>query len=229
MPTLERITPAAFAPLPCRPAGPALITDRLTLWHLTPDDWEFYDALLADPEVRRWDGQGRGTRFGRRLYFEADLSLSARARRAERDGRPTADATFVVRLRGYGEDGTPGAPVGLISTCLADARRRRAEIGFSLARAHWGRGYATEAARAVAARLFDGPAGLRELCAVCHAGNVASGRVLAKIGMRPSPPPPLSVVPREFGPSWLFTVVVRDPERELCHYRLTAEEWREGV
>ena len=58
------------------------------------------------------------------------------------------------------------------------------EVGYWIARSHWGQGYATEAVRAIlplAAAL-----GHRRLVAGHFAGNPASGRVLAKAGFRPS-------------------------------------------
>ena len=60
------------------------------------------------------------------------------------------------------------------------------EIGWRLARAYWGRGYATEAAEAALAHAF-GPLGLREVVAFTVPGNAASRRVMEKIGMRHDP------------------------------------------
>lgn len=59
------------------------------------------------------------------------------------------------------------------------------ELGYWIARAHWGRGYATEAGRAV---IETARKGLR--LPKLHAGhfldNPASGRVLEKLGFRPT-------------------------------------------
>ncbi len=58
------------------------------------------------------------------------------------------------------------------------------ELGYRLGRAHWGHGYATEAARAVAAYTTDpaGPLKLSKLVAVAYPQNTASRRVLDKAG-----------------------------------------------
>lgn len=56
-----------------------------------------------------------------------------------------------------------------------------AEIGFLLARRHWGRGWATEATRAVVGWARTSPA-LTRLHATCDAENLASARVLEKSG-----------------------------------------------
>jgi len=58
------------------------------------------------------------------------------------------------------------------------------EIGYWIARAHWGQGYATEACRQLVeiARTI----GLCRLHAAHFADNPASGRVLEKLGFRPT-------------------------------------------
>jgi RimJ/RimL family protein N-acetyltransferase len=60
---------------------------------------------------------------------------------------------------------------------------RTLEIGYSVLPAFQGRGYATEAARALIAWGFAQP-GVRRVVANCLAGNAGSIRVLEKAGMR---------------------------------------------
>jgi len=62
-------------------------------------------------------------------------------------------------------------------------RHRRAELGYWIGVEHWGRGFATEAGRAVLDFGF-GTLGLNRVEAHCFAGNAASVRVLEKLGMR---------------------------------------------
>lgn len=59
----------------------------------------------------------------------------------------------------------------------------RAEIGYVLARSHWKRGYMTEAAHAVVEWALSQPEIFR-VWAVCDVENVASAKMLEKIGMR---------------------------------------------
>lgn len=61
------------------------------------------------------------------------------------------------------------------------------ELGYWIARAHWGLGFATEAARAVVGIARDGLR-LPRLQAGHFSDNPASGRVLRKIGFTPSGP-----------------------------------------
>ena len=60
-----------------------------------------------------------------------------------------------------------------------------AELGYWIARGHWGRGYATEAGRAVMA-LADGSLRLPRIGAQRMLDNTASANVLRKLGFQPT-------------------------------------------
>ena len=72
--------------------------------------------------------------------------------------------------------------VGAIGLSL-EPEHHRAELGYWVARAAWGQGVCTEAARAVLQYGF-GVLGLERIFAHHFAGNPASGRVMQKLGMR---------------------------------------------
>jgi RimJ/RimL family protein N-acetyltransferase len=57
------------------------------------------------------------------------------------------------------------------------------EIGWTLARSEWGKGYATEAARRALAYAFD-VMGREKVISVIHPENAASIRVAERIGER---------------------------------------------
>ncbi len=59
-----------------------------------------------------------------------------------------------------------------------------AELGYYLARSHWGRGLATEAGQEIV-RLGTEDFGYPRLTSGYHANNPASGRVLEKLGFKP--------------------------------------------
>ncbi|MBX6342118.1 MAG: GNAT family N-acetyltransferase, partial [Thermomicrobiaceae bacterium] len=80
-------------------------------------------------------------------------------------------------------DRASGRVVGTVTLFNVDQGDRRAEIGYALARPLWGRGYMTEAVRAVLAFGFEA-LGLNRIEAMCEAPNVASARVMEKVGMR---------------------------------------------
>ena len=70
----------------------------------------------------------------------------------------------------------------VIGTVNFTIEGRRAMIGYALARAHWGRGFATEATRAAIAWLRREHA-IDELWASTQRDNVRSRRVMEKLGM----------------------------------------------
>jgi RimJ/RimL family protein N-acetyltransferase len=74
-----------------------------------------------------------------------------------------------------------GALVG--DAGLERTGRGEVELGYTLARRAWGRGYATEAGELCLAEARE--LGLRELVGVVDARNTASARVLEKLGFRP--------------------------------------------
>ena len=58
----------------------------------------------------------------------------------------------------------------------------RGDVGYALVRSEWGKGYTTEAVRAVLAFGFE-TLRLNRIEATCHIDNVASARVMEKAGM----------------------------------------------
>lgn len=84
---------------------------------------------------------------------------------------------FAVVLRSTGE---------LVGDCAARPHPedfRQAEIGFTIAPGHQGRGYATEAAGRLLGYLF-GPRAKHRVTACCDARNEACAAVLERLGMR---------------------------------------------
>jgi RimJ/RimL family protein N-acetyltransferase len=103
-------------------------------------------------------------------------------------------------------DGTVLGTVLLLA--MPNAEHGEVEIGWHLHTDSWGRGYATEAARAVLGHAFG--AGLPEVLAVTHLDNGPSQAVARKLGMTDE-----GVVEKWYaGPSRLF--------------RITAEQWATG-
>ncbi len=85
--------------------------------------------------------------------------------------------TLAVTLRGEGR------LIGAMGLSL-DPAARAGELGYWIAVEEWGRGYCTEAARALIAHAFD-RLGLERVTAHHFVRNPASGRVMEKLGMRP--------------------------------------------
>jgi RimJ/RimL family protein N-acetyltransferase len=147
--------------------GLPIETERLRVRHLVADDLAAMHAIESRPEVVRW------------LYWEprteAEVRQALDNRIARAHERPETGLTFGVEVLGT------GVLVGHIS--LTVEPHRQGEIGFIFHPDHQGRGYATEAAAAVLAIAFEAY-GLHRVFGRLEARNVASARVLEKLGMR---------------------------------------------
>jgi [ribosomal protein S5]-alanine N-acetyltransferase len=85
------------------------------------------------------------------------------------------NVNFAITLR---DGGTLVGSIGLV----AEPEHHRAELGYWIGKAYWGRGYATEAAEAVVGFGFE-TLGLNKIHAAHFIKNPSSGRVLEKLGM----------------------------------------------
>jgi ribosomal-protein-alanine N-acetyltransferase len=153
-------------------SDPELRTERLVLRRWRLDDLDAYAALNADPVVME--------------YFPAMLT-----REQSRDELTRFDARFDERGYSLWAVDVPGVAafvgfVGLNLTTWDAPFTPAVEVGWRLARAHWGRGYATEGARAAVRYGFE-VVGLDEIVSFTTPANVRSWRVMERIGMTRDP------------------------------------------
>ena len=149
-----------------------LQTERLLLRRWRPGDRAPFAALNADPEVMR--------------HFPAPLT------RRESDGfadwieaRMESAGWGLWALGERATDRFLGF-TGLARPGFAAPFMPAVEIGWRLDRAAWGRGFATEAARAAAAFAFD-TLDLPEIVSFTVVANERSRAVMRRIGMRHDP------------------------------------------
>lgn len=146
-----------------------LTTDRLLLRHFTANDLDDLVRLDGDPKVMRYLTGGRP------------------APRAHLRDRTLA------KILGWYEQGplsrwaaverATGDFIGWLALEPAGAHDdRQAELGYCLRAASWGRGYATEASRALIAKAFT-DLGVHRVFAQTMAVNAASRRVMEKSGL----------------------------------------------
>jgi ribosomal-protein-alanine N-acetyltransferase len=158
-----------------------LCTERLVLHPVTADDHAVLLAHWAAPDVRRF------------LFDGAMLSAAEVSEAIEDSTRDFGRAGYGLWLI-HEKD-----PAGLVGTTgLRPLEDIGLEIFYSLAPGSWGKGYATEAARAVLDHAL-GPLGLPEVLAEVDEGNTASIAVLERLGMTP-----FDVVPGLLGPMTRF-------------------------
>ena len=139
-------------------------SERLFLRPGWPEDWPELLALIADEGIVR------------NLAKAPWPYKPEHARDFAAKGQDARLPHFFVALARTGE------LIGSVG--LGRDEDGRTELGYWIARPHWGRGYAPEAARAVL--HLAKTLGHRRLVAGHFVDNPASGRVLAKIGFRPT-------------------------------------------
>ncbi|MEM1435747.1 MAG: GNAT family N-acetyltransferase [Pseudomonadota bacterium] len=150
-----------------------ITTERLLLRRWESDDIEPYAVLCRDPEVMRWIGDGASR-------SRADCVTAIAGFEACWDAN--GFGLFAVETL---DTGTFIGFAGLAIPEFLPEVMPAVEIGWRLARSSWGRGYATEAARAALAFGFE-QCRLDRIISIHQVGNDASGRIMRKLGMRPS-------------------------------------------
>jgi ribosomal-protein-alanine N-acetyltransferase len=145
-----------------------IVTDRLHLREFVEADWPAVLAYQSNPDYLRYYPWEKRT--------------------------PSDAQTFVRRLINWQQE-QPRKKYQLAIVLLADERligncgvrleqadSQEAELGYEIDPHYWGRGYATEAARAMVNFGFE-QCGLHRIWAACLADNAGSKRVLEKLGM----------------------------------------------
>jgi len=182
------------------PAIPELTTDRLRLRGFTDADRAPFAAMNADPDVME--------HFPSTLTrTESDALVDRILTRWAEDGHGlwAVDRLYDGRLLGF---------AGIARLAWLETP----EIGWRFARFAWGRGYATEAARAALAWGFD-TLGLPEIVSVTTVRNGRSMRVMERIGMT-----------RRVADDFLHPALPEDsPLRPHVMYRLSRVEWEQRV
>jgi RimJ/RimL family protein N-acetyltransferase len=143
-----------------------LETERLALREMEREDLDFVASMLADTEVMR---------FYPKCYTRDESAkwLDRQRRRYESDGH----ALWLVSLK---ETGEPVGQVGLIRQQVDGAFED--EVGYLIARRHWRRGFAFEAARATREHAFFALQ-RRRVISLIRPVNLPSQAVARKLGM----------------------------------------------
>ena len=147
-------------------------TERLVLRRWRTTDRNAFARLNADPLVME--------------HFPSALN------RAESDAfADRIDVGFIAHGYGLWAVEVPGEAefIGYVGLALATFEAHftpAVEVGWRLARDYWGRGFATEAARAAVTDGFD-RVGLEEIVSFTVPANERSWRVMERLGMTRDP------------------------------------------
>lgn len=149
-----------------------MLTPRLLLRAWRDDDLEPLSQMNADPEVMR--------------YFPACLDRAESAALIERCRAHFARHGFGLWALERRDSGAFIGFTGLGHMGFEAHFTPAIEIGWRLARAHWGQGLAGEAARAVLAHGFE-TLGMARIIAFTAVSNLPSQRLMQAIGMQHDP------------------------------------------
>jgi RimJ/RimL family protein N-acetyltransferase len=145
-----------------------LETPRLILRQWRVNDFEPYAAICADADVMRYLGGGkalsRGEAWRHMAFMVGHWQLLGYGHFAVEEKET---GNFVGRIGFLNPEGWPGF-----------------EIGWTLGRAAWGKGYATEGARRALEYAFD-ELDKDHVISLIHPQNTASIRVAERLGEKP--------------------------------------------
>ena len=144
-----------------------LTTRRLALRDFRESDYERLREIDADPEVGRYE---------RPVLSEADTRQRLLIFIADRPGISPTHHRFALTCR------PSDRMCGWITLTLNNSSIREYEIGWTVRRTDWGKGYAPEAAQEVLRYAFK-QLNAHRVVAFCHADNFASVRVMEKLSM----------------------------------------------
>jgi ribosomal-protein-alanine N-acetyltransferase len=172
-------------------------SERLILRAWERTDFEPFRAIASDPEVMRYVGNGEPWSDPQIEQF-----IARQTRGIEVDGYGLG--ALVSR-----DGGELVGQAGLQTLGWT----QEVEIGWWLAKEHWGRGLATEVGHAIVRFAFE-RAGLTRVVAIAQLENGASIRVMEHLGMRFE----RRATGQELG--------LRDPDVEVMFYSIARDEWQ---
>jgi RimJ/RimL family protein N-acetyltransferase len=149
-----------------------LITERLILRRWRDSDREPFARINADPRVME--------------FMPAILTREESDRLAERIEHHFVEHGFGLYAAELRDEGSFIGFIGLAIPTFEAAFTPCVEIGWRLSAAHWGKGLATEGARAAVREAFD-ILKISELVSFTVPENFRSRRVMEKIGMTHDP------------------------------------------
>jgi [ribosomal protein S5]-alanine N-acetyltransferase len=147
----------------------SLETKRLTLRDFLASDWKAVQEYANDLKVVRFMPWGPNTMVQTRAFI--------RKVREWAHQKPRRKFEFAVILR------SENRLIGGCGIRIINPQQREADMGYAFHQAYWGKGYATEASRALI-KLGFSKLKLHRILATCDRQNKASSRVLEKAGMK---------------------------------------------
>jgi RimJ/RimL family protein N-acetyltransferase len=180
-----------------------LTTPRLILRPWRDDDVDAFAAMFADPAVMEFLGPQQDR-----------AAIDAIVGRVRAHFKQHGFGWWAAELK---ETGAFIGFIGLATISFEAHFTPAVEVGWRLASAYWGQGYATEGARASLEAAFI-RFGLSEIVSITVPANARSRRVMERIGMTHDPADDFDH-PR---------LAEGDPLRRHLLYRIARAQWQEA-
>jgi RimJ/RimL family protein N-acetyltransferase len=175
-----------------------LNSPRLQLRDFVAEDWQDVHAYTSRPEASRFQSWEPDTPDEARAHIQSMITL---ANEQPRTGFHLA-VVFPEKATVIGEAGLD----------IHSQRFRTAEISYTINPEYWGHGFATEVAATMLLFGFT-TLNLHRIFATCDPRNIASERVLQKLGMR-------------YEGQMRQTILIQDGWRDSVLYSLLEHEWQ---
>lgn len=143
-----------------------IMTDRLLLREFIMEDWEAVHQYASDPQTVAYMIWGPNTPDETKNFLVRCMHMQ--------EQNPRWDYDFAVIEK---------ATNRLIGGCNLHIDETNGEIGYCFHKDYWGKGFGTEAAKALLSFGFE-KLGLHRIYATCRPENRGSSRVMEKVGMR---------------------------------------------
>lgn len=168
----------------------------MTLRKLALDDWRAVHSWASLAEACRYQSWGPNGEEETRAFVQAAVQAWSHALQRK----------FVYIARFENE------PVGMGELRIRSSRHRQGEIAYIVHPRVWGRGVGTAVGRGLLSRGF-GELGLHRIYATCDPRNLASSRLLGKLGMT-------------YEGRHRHTALIRDGWRDSEMFSILETEWR---
>jgi len=146
-----------------------LVGERIILRELEEGDLDSVHEYASDPEVTRFTHWGPNSLKATKNHMIEVLRYQREPDRMKYD----------LAIEHIGD----GKLIGKCSLFIEDRDKALGSIGYVLNKDYWGKGYVTEAAKLILKFGFE-KLNLKKIIGRCDIDNIASCRVLEKIGMK---------------------------------------------
>jgi ribosomal-protein-alanine N-acetyltransferase len=174
-----------------------LAGDRIVLREVVASDWQGIHAYARMPETCRYQTWGPNTEDESRSYCATVVAAATEETRTQYALAITVATDDTIK--------------GVATLNVRSFEQRQGELSYIVHPELWGKGYATEASRLLLGFGFA-ELQLHRIFATCDPRNVASSRVLEKLGMT-------------YEGRMRETLHIRDGWRDSLVYSILRREW----